>query len=125
MANFNRNQLSPVRDGLNAAICGLMDARDVSAAALLRAQYALENADREIHQKERELAESHLQWYSEAELAKKIGCGQTTLARLRRAKKIPCSMFGRIVKYSSLDELEIARIVQQKAESGERKIRAA
>jgi hypothetical protein len=97
---------------VDRAIDELIDARHRSNDAIRFAQVALEDAAREIDKLRRQLIESDVRWYSETALAKRIGVSKKMVSDLRKARKIPFSKFGRLVKYSSLDELEIAKAVQ-------------
>lgn len=110
-----REMLARRPDHISDVVDLLYAARLATDEALRRAEYALEAKERELEQLRREMVESDVRWYSEPELAARIGIGEDTLARLRRQKKIPCSKFGRLVRYSSLDELEIAKRCQVKA----------
>jgi hypothetical protein len=107
------------RDPIDAALDELLNVEEDVVAKLRRASYALQTAQEENRRLKRELEKSDLRWYSEAQMAKKIGLSKETLARLRRKKKIPFVRFTpTLFKYSSVQEAAIAELLEQQPAVG-------
>jgi hypothetical protein len=102
-------------DPIGEAIGEVIAARHSIVEVLQRTQTRLEIVERRNLELEKLNLENKLRWYTEEQLAQRIGCSVDTLARLRQRKKIPYAKFGaRVFRYSSLDEVEIAKLLRVK-----------
>jgi hypothetical protein len=109
-ANARAN--APAGDPISDAIGEVILARQATETALQAVQHALEVVERENVELRKQILESDLRWYTEEALAQRIGCSADVLARLRKKKRIPYTRFSpRLFRYSSLDELQIARLL--------------
>jgi len=100
-------------DEIDALLTELINVEGDVVGMLRRATYALMNAQEENRRLQREATRAELNWYTEAQLADRIGCSKDTLARLRRAKKIPCVQLApTVIRYSSIQEAKIAEMLE-------------
>lgn len=101
---------------IDAAIDELSGVEEGVVAILRRAVYALVNAQEENRRLRREVAQAHVGWYTERQLAERMGVSKDTLARLRKQKKIPCVVITpTVIRYSTLQEAQIAEMLEQSA----------
>lgn len=81
---------------------------------LRHATEALVDLQEENRRLRREVLTKEVRWYTEQQLAERIGISKDTLARLRRLKKIPCVKFTpSVIRYSSIQEAAIAELLEQ------------
>ena len=107
------NTSTNAASAIDVAIGEMIDAERDVATSLKRARFALITAEEENRRLRDELRKSDLRWYTEQQLAERMGVSADTLARLRRKKKIPCVKLGpTLFRYSSLDEVAIAQILR-------------
>jgi excisionase family DNA binding protein len=107
-------------DQIDDAIGELIVAERKMSELLSSARHALTEVEEENRRLKREAARTHLNWYTEKQLAARMGVSKDTLARLRRNGKIPhVRVTPTVIRYSSLQEVEIAEMLQQSVTSGQ------
>lgn len=114
-------------DAIDAAIDELSDVEENVIAMLRRATRALVNAEEENRRLRRAAAKSSVNWYTERQLAERMGVSKDTLARLRKKKLIPCvRITPTVIRYSTIQEAEIAELLEVRGQrSDSRQLREA
>lgn len=100
-------------DFIGEAIAEVIAARHESDQLFGRIVTRLELVERENIELRKQFLEKDLVWYTEEQLAARMQCSVDTLQRLRRRKKIPYErLTARLIRYCSLDEPRIAKLLR-------------
>jgi transcriptional regulator with XRE-family HTH domain len=105
-------------EAVDAAIGELIVAERGVSELLQSVRYSLALVEEENRRLKREVAQAHVNWYTERQLAERMGISKDTLARLRKKKLIPfVRITATVIRYSTIQEAEIAEILATETQS--------